>query len=380
MRYKVHYSSCTNFRLNNSRFNVNFPITPLLPSISNRYITQVTHDFSHALTLTQLISLAAVAAPIGICYGRVADNLPRPSDVINLLTSNGISNVRVFNPDPLTLKSFSGTGISLIIGVPNEILPSLAAGSPTFSLEWLQSNIFYNIPTNQIRYLAVGNEVLSKDPYYSPFVVPAMTNLYQALQTLNLANSVKLSSPQAASVLSASYPPSSGTFDPYIVSNIVPLLRFLNDTNSPFMVNVYPYLSYTSSSEYISLDYALFRSDKAVLQDGALAYGNLFYASIDAFIYAMEKQGFVGVPLVVTETGWPTSGGAEASVENALAYNENVVRRALAGVGTPKKPGQGVEVYLFDLFDEDGKSGEEYEKHFGIFGLDGSKIYDIRFN
>ncbi|KAH9708898.1 putative glucan endo-13-beta-glucosidase BG4 [Citrus sinensis] len=321
-----------------------------------------------------------LAAPIGICYGRVADNLPRPSDVINLLTSNGISNVRVFNPVPLTLKSFSGTGINLIIGVPNEILPSLAAGSPTFSLEWLQSNIFYHIPTNQIRYLAVGNEVLSKDPYYSPFVVPAMINLYQALQTLNLANSVKLSSPQAASVLSASYPPSSGTFDPYIVSNIVPLLRFLNDTNSPFMVNVYPYLSYTSSSEYISLDYALFRSDKAVLQDGALAYGNLFDASIDAFIYAIEKEGFVGVPLVVTETGWPTSGGAEASVENALAYNENVVRRAQAGVGTPKRPGQGVEVFLFDLFDEDGKSGAEYEKHFGIFGLDGSKIYDIRFN
>ncbi|KAJ0038031.1 hypothetical protein Pint_22963 [Pistacia integerrima] len=301
------------------------------------------------------------AAPIGICYGRVANNLPPPRTAINLLQSNGISNIRIFNPDFSTLKSFSGTGISLIIGVPNEILPELASGGPVFSLQWLQNNIFSHIPSNQIRYIAVGNEVFLEDPYYTPYVVPAMNNLYQALQTANLANSIKLSSPQAASVLSISYPPSSGTFDPDIKSSIVPLLQFLSDTKSPFMVNIYPYFSYTSSLQYISLDYALFRSDEA-FRDGDLTYRNLFDASVDAFVYAMEREGFGGVPIVVTETGWPTSGGVAASV------------------GTPKRPGEGVEVYLFDLFDENGKSGDEYEKHFGIFGLDGSKVYDIKFN
>lgn len=146
------------------------------------------------------------------------------------------------------------------------------------------------------------------------------------------------------------------------------------------MVNVYPYLSYSSSSEYISLDYALSRNEQPVLRDGALTYSNLFDASVDAFVYAMEKEGFAGIPVVVTETGWPTSGGTAASAENALAFNENVVRRAVTSIGTPKRPGEGVEAYLFDLFDENRKVGEEYEKHFGIFRIDGSKIYDIRFN
>ncbi|KAK4842426.1 hypothetical protein QYF36_021392 [Acer negundo] len=330
--------------------------------------------------LAFLLPSSTVAAPIGVCYGHLANNLPPPADVINLLQSNGISNVRIFNPDPSTLQSFSGSGIKLMIGVPNEILPYLANGNPTLSLQWLQSNIFSHIPPNQIRYIAVGNEILLQEPYYTPYVVPAITNLYQALQILNLADFIKLSSPQAASVLSASYPPSSGTFDPYIKSAMLPLLQFLHDSKSPFMVNIYPYLSYTRNSMYISLDYTLFRSQNAV-PDGVSMYSNLFDASIDAFVYAMEKEGFGDIPVVVTETGWPTSGGVAASIENAVAYNGNVARRAASGVGTPKRPGgEGVEVYLFDLFDENRKGGEEYEKHFGIFGADGFKLYDISFN
>ncbi|XP_021895864.1 glucan endo-1,3-beta-glucosidase-like [Carica papaya] len=324
--------------------------------------------------------LIAGGAAIGICYGRVADNLPPSSKVIDVLKSNGISTTRIFNADGPTLQSFSGTGISLMIGVPNEILPSLASGTALFSLQWLETNILSHLPSFQVRYIAVGNEVFSIDPFYSPYVVPAMINLYHALQVLNLTDSIKLSSPQAASVLSISYPPSAGTFNPYLQSVMVPLLRFLDSTKSPFMINVYPYISYLNSFESVTLDYALFRSGDNEIQDGGLTYGNLFDASVDAVVYAMEREGFAGIPLVVTETGWPTSGGLAASKENALAYNGNVVRRVLSDVGTPKIPGRGVEVYLFDLFDENGKGGEEYEKHFGIFGLDGMKLYDLAFN
>ncbi|GAV61031.1 Glyco_hydro_17 domain-containing protein, partial [Cephalotus follicularis] len=320
-----------------------------------------------------------VAGPVGICYGQVANNLPPPSNTINILKTNGITNIRIFDANAATLQSFSGTGISLMIGVPNEILPFLASNTPTSSLQWLQTNIFSNIPTTQIKYIAVGNEVFLKDPYYSPYVVPAIANLYQALQFLNLTNTIKLSSPQAASVLSISYPPSSGTFDPNLHYALLPLLQFLRDTKSPFMVNVYPYISYLNSLNYVPLDYALFKGGN-VVQDGALMYTNLFDASIDAFVYAMEREGIVGVPVLVTETGWPTGGGVATSAENALAYNENVVRKVVNDVGTPKRPGETMEVYLFEIFDENEKSGDNYERHFGVFGLDGVKAYDLSFN
>lgn len=180
---------------------------------------------------------------MGVCYGRVGNNLPPPSDAVNLIKSNGIQRIRLFNVDPDALKPFSGSGIELMIGVPNEILPTLANSPIATSIDWLQSNIFAQIPPNQIRYLAVGNEILLKDTFYSPFVVPAINNLHQALKTLDLAETIKLSSPHAASVLSNSYPPSAGSFDPNLKSLIIPLLQYLADTNSPLMVNLYPFFA-----------------------------------------------------------------------------------------------------------------------------------------
>ncbi|XP_057949200.1 glucan endo-1,3-beta-glucosidase-like [Malania oleifera] len=326
-----------------------------------------------------LSPLPSAAAPVGVCYGRVANNLPPPSNVVNLVKSNGISRIRLFNDDPSTLQAFSGSEIQLMVGVPNEILPSLGNGTVATALQWLKSSIFAYVPAGQIRYLAVGNEVFLKDPFYTPFVVPAINNLYQALQTLGLTDAIKISSPLAASVLSSSHPPSTGSFDPYLQSVMAPLLHFLQDSRSPLMINAYPFISYTNNAKHISLDFALFRSGN-VVQDGGLTYNNLFDATIDAFVFAMEKEGFAGVPVVLTETGWPTTGGEAATPENAVAYNGNVVKRALNDVGTPKRPGVGVEVFLFDLFDENEKGGEAYERHFGIFGLDGIKAYDINFN
>ncbi|KAK0604235.1 hypothetical protein LWI29_013528 [Acer saccharum] len=89
--------------------------------------------------LALLLPSPIVVAPVGVCYGHLANNLPPPTDVINLLQSNGISNVQIFNPDPSTLQSFSDSGIKLMIGVPNEILPYLATGNHTLSLQCIDS-------------------------------------------------------------------------------------------------------------------------------------------------------------------------------------------------------------------------------------------------
>ncbi|KAL7091685.1 hypothetical protein ACP275_12G120100 [Erythranthe tilingii] len=342
--------------------------------INQRFLPHLVSVF----TILPLLSHPTWAAPVGVCYGRVASDLPPPPAVIHLLRTNGISRIRIFNPDPEALAPFSGTGIKLMIGIPNEILPNLANDTVSASLIWLGSNIFTHISPSQVRYLAVGNEVLLNDPYYSAFLVPAILNLYRALQMLGLANTIKLSSPHAAAVLSDSYPPSAGAFDHNLTSIMVPLLKFLNETESPLMVNIYPFFSYVNNHPYVTLDYALFRSS-AVEIDRDLEYTNVYDATIDAFVYAMEREGFSRIPVVVTETGWPTDGGDGAGAGNALDYNRNVVMRTKGNIGTPKRPGVGVEVFLFDLFDENGKTGVEFEKHFGIFGVNGIKAYDISF-
>ncbi|THG06730.1 hypothetical protein TEA_029513 [Camellia sinensis var. sinensis] len=194
------------------------------------------------------------AAPIEICYGRLANNIPPPSTAVNLLKSNGITTVRLFNADPDTLTSFSGSDISLMIGVPNKRLPSLTTTTIDPSLQWLQSNIFSHISPTQIKYIAVGNEILLKDPFYTPYLVPAMNNLYIGLQTLGLSDTIKLSTSHAASILMNSYPPSASSFDPNHQSIMGPLLQFLKDNGPPLMVNVYPFFSFTNNPQFVSLD------------------------------------------------------------------------------------------------------------------------------
>ncbi|CAN6205226.1 unnamed protein product [Urochloa humidicola] len=309
-----------------------------------------------------LLAVAAAAAAtaaaagddrgkIGICHGRVGTNLPSPAAVAALLRQNGVTRARLFLPDPAVLRAFADAGIDLAVGVPNE----------------------------SVRYLAAGNEVLYNNQFYAASLVPAMRNLHAALAAMGLDGETKVSSAHAASVLAASYPPSAGAFDAASLPVLRPMLRFLADTGAPFMVNTYPFISHASDPANVPLAYALFGGAVAPVRDGEVEYTNLFDATVDAVVAALEKEGFGGVPVAVTETGWPTAGHPAATPENAAAYNAEVVGRAARGVGTPRRPGVPVEVYLFDMYDEDGKPGEEFERHFGIFRADGSKAYDINF-
>ncbi|CAN6211472.1 unnamed protein product [Urochloa humidicola] len=322
-----------------------------------------------------LLAVAAAAAAtaaaagddrgmIGICHGRVGTNLPSPAAVAALLRQNGVTRARLFLPDPAVLRAFADAGIDLAVGVPNENLTFLASSGPDGAARWLRSAVLAHAPAERVRYLAAGNEVLYNNQFYSASLVPAMRNLHAA---------------HAASVLAASYPPSAGAFDAASLPVLRPMLRFLADTGAPFMVNTYPFISHASDPANVPLAYALFGGAVAPVRDGEVEYTNLFDATVDAVVAALEKEGFGGVPVAVTETGWPTAGHPAATPENAAAYNAEVVGRAARGVGTPRRPGVPVEVYLFDMYDEDGKPGEEFERHFGIFRADGSKAYDINF-
>lgn len=77
---------------------------------------------------------------IGVCYGLLGDNLPDPSDVISLYQSNGIGEMRLYNPNSDVLNALKGSNISLTVGVPNEDLESFAYNASAAS-NWVQNNI-----------------------------------------------------------------------------------------------------------------------------------------------------------------------------------------------------------------------------------------------
>ncbi|RZB67485.1 Glucan endo-1,3-beta-glucosidase 3 isoform A [Glycine soja] len=318
---------------------------------------------------------------IGVNYGRIANNLPSAVKVVQLLKSQGLTRVKVYDTDPAVLRALSGSGIKVTVDLPNQQLFA-AAKAPSFASSWVERNVAAYYPHTQIESIAVGNEVFVDPHNTTKFLVPAMKNIQKALTKHNLDKDIKVSSPIALSALANSYPSSAGSFRPELVDPVFkPMLDFLRETGSYLMVNVYPFFAYESNADVISLDYALFRDNPGVVDPGnGLRYYNLFDAQIDAVFSALSALKYDDVKIVVTETGWPSKGDSNevgASVENAAAYNGNLVRKILTAAGTPLRPKADLTVYLFALFNENQKPGPTSERNFGLFYPDERRVYNV---
>ncbi|KAM0065722.1 putative glucan endo-1,3-beta-D-glucosidase [Helianthus debilis subsp. tardiflorus] len=316
------------------------------------------------LLLVLLLTLLIVkdAQSVGVCYGRLGDNLPSERAVVSLYQRNGITRMRIYDPHQPTLEALRGTNIELMIGVPNDALQSL--NDQNNANTWVRDNIqrYSNV---RFRYIAVGNEV---DPNngnsrFVPFVLPAMRNILTAVRNAGLGNQIKVSTATYSGLLGSSFPPSNGAFRDNVRGFLEPIIRFLAQNNQPMLANIYPYFSDPGRN----LPYALFTATQAVVNDNGRQYFNLFDAILDAHYAAQARLGGGNVEIVVSESGWPSSGGAVATVQNAGTYVRNLIAHVRGTRGTPLKPGRSIETYLFAMFDENRKTGNVEERFFGLF-------------
>ncbi|GLT71287.1 hypothetical protein SLA2020_433190 [Shorea laevis] len=282
---------------------------------------------------------------IGVNYGQVADNLPPPSATAKLLQSTSIEKIRLYGVDPAIIQALANTGIGIVIGTANGDIPALAS-DPNFAKNWVNTN-----------------------------------NIKNALDAASLGDKIKVSTVHPMSVLAQSEPPSAGIFDPSLADVLKGLLEFNNATSSPFAINPYPFFAYRDDPRPETLSFCLFQSNPGRLDGNTkINYMNMFDAQVDAVRSALDAMGFKNVEIVVAETGWPYKGdGNEVgpSIENAKAYNGNLIAHLRSMVGTPLMPGKSVDTYLFSLYDEDLKPGPGSERGFGLFKPDLTMTYDV---
>ncbi|CAH8285649.1 unnamed protein product [Eruca vesicaria subsp. sativa] len=318
--------------------------------------------------------LVTASSNIGLNYGLLGDNLPTPSNVISLYQSIGITKVRIFDPNTEVLNALRGhRDIQVTVGVRDQDLAPLAASEEAVKT-WFATNIEPYLTDVNISFITVGNEVIPGP--IGPQVLPVMTSLTNLVKSRNLP--ISITTVVSMGNLGESYPPSAGLFTPQAREQLTPVLKFLSQTNTPILVNIYPYFPYASDPVSIHLDYAISKSEAVVVQDGPLGYTNMFDAMFDAFLWAMEKEGVKDLPMVVAETGWPSAGNGEMTTPDiAATYNGNFVKHVVSGQGTPKRPNVGVEGFLFATFNENQKpSGTE--QHFGLYDPIGVKpVYKL---
>ncbi|KAM3361798.1 glucan endo-1,3-beta-glucosidase 14 [Capsicum galapagoense] len=317
---------------------------------------------------------------LGINYGQVANNLPPPEKVLQLLHALKITKARIYDTNPQVLTTFANSNIELIVTVENQMLATLCDQQQ--ALQWVTSHIRPYFPATNITGIAVGNEIFTdEDTSLMTYLVPAMVNIHAALVKTGLSQYIQVSSPNSLAVLANSYPPSAGSFRTDLNQIMQQFLQFLETTKSPFWINAYPYFAYKDNPNKISLDYVLFNSNEGMVDPYTkLHYDNMLYAQVDAAIFAIARMGFNGLEVKISETGWPSKGDTNeigATLQNAAIYNRNILRRQLLNEGTPLRPNVRLDIYVFALFNEDMKPGPTSERNYGLFQPDGTMAYNV---
>ncbi|CAN1171372.1 Glucan endo-1,3-beta-glucosidase 14 [Linum perenne] len=317
---------------------------------------------------------------VGINYGQIANNLPSVTRVATLLQSLNISRVKLYDADPNVLKAFANTNVEFIIGLGNEFLQEVK--DPAKAQSWIEQHVKPYLPQTKINSILVGNEVfMSNNTQLEYNLLPAMQTVYKSLVSMGLDKQVTVTTAHSLNILASSYPPSSGSFRPDLAELIKPLLDFHAQTDSPFLINVYPFFAYKGSPGQVSLDYALFQPNQGMTDPATnLKYDNMLYAQVDAVYSAMKAMGHTDIEVRISETGWPSKGDSDeagATPQNAGLYNGNLLKRVLAKESTPGKPSVPIDVHVFALFNENLKPGPASERNYGLFYPDGSPVYNI---
>lgn len=102
-----------------------------------------------AFNLVFLCSLVCVVRGIGANWGTQASHPLPPKTVVNLLRNNGIQKVKLFDADYGTLRALGGSNIEVMVGIPNDMLASLA-GSMKAAEKWVSSNVSKHISSNHV--------------------------------------------------------------------------------------------------------------------------------------------------------------------------------------------------------------------------------------
>ncbi|CAN4081049.1 unnamed protein product [Withania somnifera] len=321
---------------------------------------------------------------IGVNIGTDVSDMPSPTQVVALLKAQQIRHVRLFDVDQAMLLALANTGIRVTVSVPNDQLLGIGQSNAT-AANWVFRKILPHVPATNITAIAIGSEVLTTLPNAAPLLVSSMKFIHSALVAANLDSKIKVSTPHSSFIILNSFPPSQAFFNRSLDPVMVPLLKFLLATESYLMLNVYPYYDYMKSNGIIPLDYALFRplppNKEAVDPNTLLHYTNVFDAVVDAAYFSMSYLNFTNIPVMVTESGWPSKGDSsepDASLDNANTYNSNLIKHILNNTGTPKHPGVAISTYIYELYNEDLRPGSMSEKNWGLFDSSGMPVYTMQ--
>ncbi|CAD5165311.1 unnamed protein product [Musa acuminata subsp. malaccensis] len=246
-----------------------------------------------------------------------------------------------------------------MVGIPNGMLAMLAT-SMKAAQNWVSRNVSeYIYGRVHIRYFSIGNEPFSEtdNGSFLQTTFPALQNIQGALIKAGLSSQVKVTIPLNADVYqSSSRRPSDGDFRADIHDLVLTIVKFLSDNAAPFTVNIYPFISLYGDPNF-PVDYAFFEGKSVPVIDGTTNYTNMFDANHDTLIWALKKNGYGDLPIIVGEIGWPTDGDMNANTQYAQRFNQGFMNHILINEDEKSiRPGNFERHRMFSISTRNGAS------------------------
>ncbi|CAK9157963.1 unnamed protein product [Ilex paraguariensis] len=217
-----------------------------------------------------------------------------------MLKDNKINKVKLFDSDNWTVKYFAGTGMEVMLGIPNSQLNRFSDDYDN-AKDW-KDNVTKHLHDGgvNIKYVAVGNEPFLKSYNGSHLktTFPALKNIQKALDAAGVGDKIKATIPQNADVYdSGSQGPSAGDFRSDIRDLMIDIVQFIKDNNAPFVVNIYPFLSLYGNPDF-PVEFAFFDGGAEPVNDKGTQYTNMFDANLDTLFWSLKKAGAPNVKTI----------------------------------------------------------------------------------
>ena len=322
-------------------------------------------DFVQGALMLVRRLLFPVPSAIGVNFSTaLASPAPSYPSAVGIINQLGITSIRMYEIDTNALSVIKSTipNPAVTVEIPNAQVTGLDATAATAIVATLQPY------TSIVKTIVVGNEVdVAFGGDLSP-VTAAVQNMQAAITAARLSTPVTTSFTMG--LIANSYPPSSAILNP----NLSGLTTLLGALNNSVQVNFYPLIDLQGDPTNISLAYALGQSNSNPVNDNGVIYHSLFWAEYDAVQYALNNAG-ISKTITVGETGWATSsvGGVSpySTTANAQIYNQNVITSIL-NTGSPAFGTKNFPFFLFELNDENRKTGGIFEPYWGWYSVDGN--------
>ncbi|KAM1255795.1 hypothetical protein ACFX2G_030590 [Malus domestica] len=118
---------------------------------------------SNLCTLLFLLeTTVSTCGSIGVNWGTTVSHPLPQTKVVELLKSNNVTKVKLFDVDPGVLRTLSQSKLSVTVGIPNALLKSLNS-SKKVAESWVHDNVTRYVSNGddggvKIEYVAVGDE------------------------------------------------------------------------------------------------------------------------------------------------------------------------------------------------------------------------------